>query len=132
MSKLCFEAEKKGLSCVNEGGSNHAFSTLKVIWLGVLTRRFDDLSPKDLISGGAVSLLSRWRKQSDDDVLQWLMEKFSEELDADMDALLADVAEGLDISESASDSCEGEEESSRVFESNEGKTCKKCFEKNRL
>ena len=114
---------------MNEGGSKLDFSTVKVFCLGVLTRRFDDLSPKDLISGGAVSLLSRWRKQDEEDVLQWLMDKFSEELDLEMDALVADVAEGLDVSESASES--SEEDPSRVFESNHGNLSGKSFENTR-
>ena len=79
-----------------------------------MTRKFDDLSPKDLITNGAVALLSRWTKKSKEDVLQWLMDKFGEDLESEMDALLADVAEGV-VPQSESE-CSAEDEESVVFE----------------
>ena len=83
----------------------------------------DDLPPKDLISDGAVSLLSRWKKQKPDEVKEWLILKYPEELGhlkgtEDLDELVDELAAVVEDG-SEEESSESEEEESSSEEEDE-------------
>ena len=87
-----------------------------------MTRAVDDLSVVDLLSEGSVSLLARWTKKTDQEVVDWIRQKFAAELEALDEEACARVDAYLAFLDSSSDESSQEEDSESTESSSEEST----------